>query len=642
MAELVKHERDRGLVTTEYWKSAPYFVNFCEGYLLGDRISTAAESDELRGALRQTHQISRRSIERFAPLDGGNPRLRALVADTLDQGWWRLLWMPASLPYVVPGAPYSDPNVAGMTKRLVFSSWTATPTAVAAILSYEAERRMAQGTNYSRYTPENRRRLAKHLQYPLRGGVPARMATLLVQWPMAELAAVTNPLDAVAEHAGAPLTVPELRAWAGARVEALVTAQTHLIDRSGDAASAELREDDWRAAFALAGNWPDEDESSDEALSYLLSGRQSEDGEEEIEDPTGLTAHIAHARTALAHGPKPVDDATISVLTEVALFSPGNIALRAIGRLVSEAEGVEDLDLFEAAAVLANGLRSLFNRPDAIKIVERTDGTDRPYWRQVLAYCAAGNLESVLDEYLHHLLQDLRNGPVTGEVLSNLAWNAASALSLRTSSQRALNASDLNSSLSFVPRFALRYGGRRAAGEDARQPEVRQAFNSPFWPFVLTSTSVGQEGVDFHWWCHAVFHWNTPANPVDFEQREGRVDRYRGHAIRKNIAARHGASVLARVDGGHPWNQLYEAARDYESQYGGFTPCWVYPGPAKIERHVAPILLSSDAAKYARIKKDVALYRLTFGQPRQEDLLELLRRRQDDVDLATLRIDLAP
>ena len=25
-----------GPVTTEYWKSAPYFVNFCDGYQLGD------------------------------------------------------------------------------------------------------------------------------------------------------------------------------------------------------------------------------------------------------------------------------------------------------------------------------------------------------------------------------------------------------------------------------------------------------------------------------------------------------------------------------------------------------------------------------------------------------------------------------
>jgi hypothetical protein len=26
-------------------------------------------------------------------------------------------------------------------------------------------------------------------------------------------------------------------------------------------------------------------------------------------------------------------------------------------------------------------------------------------------------------------------------------------------------------------------------------------------------------------------HWNIPSNPVDFEQREGRVNRYAGHAV---------------------------------------------------------------------------------------------------------------
>ena len=38
-------------------------------------------------------------------------------------------------------------------------------------------------------------------------------------------------------------------------------------------------------------------------------------------------------------------------------------------------------------------------------------------------------------------------------------------------------------------------------GTLARLPEVREAFNSPFQPFVLATTSVGQEGIDFHWWC---------------------------------------------------------------------------------------------------------------------------------------------
>ena len=117
-----------------------------------------------------------------------------------------------------------------------------------------------------------------------------------------------------------------------------------------------------------------------------------------------------------------------------------------------------------------------------------------------------------------------------GDVLSDLAWNAARSAQpaheqpTRSGRRRPATPSRLRPAL----RAPVR--GRRGDREDARQPEVRQAFNSPFWPFVLASTSVGQEGMDFHWWCHAVFHWNTPANPVDFEQREGRVDRYRGHA----------------------------------------------------------------------------------------------------------------
>jgi hypothetical protein len=161
---------------------------------------------------------------------------------------------------------------------------------------------------------------------------------------------------------------------------------------------------------------------------------------------------------------------------------------------------------------------------------------------------------------------------------------------------------------------------------------------------VLTSTSVGQEGIDFHWWCHSVFHWNTPANPVDFEQREGRVDRYRGLAVRRNIAARHGQRIQA-APGQDPWATAFAAADDYCDEFGDFTPSWVYPGPARVERHVAPFVLSADQEKYERLKQDVALYRLAFGQPRQEDMIELLRRRGLDADvdrLMSARIDLAP
>src|SRR5437879_8164127 len=94
-----------------------------------------------------------------------------------------------------------------------------------------------------------------------------------------------------------------------------------------------------------------------------------------------------------------------------------------------------------------------------------------------------------------------------------------------------------------------------------REDLVRAAFNSPFRPFVLASTSVGQEGLDFHPYCHAVVHWNVPSNPVDLEQREGRVHRYKGHAVRKNVARKHGAVVLAAGHGPDPWARMFAAAQ---------------------------------------------------------------------------------
>lgn len=54
---------------------------------------------------------------------------------------------------------------------------------------------------------------------------------------------------------------------------------------------------------------------------------------------------------------------------------------------------------------------------------------------------------------------------------------------------------------------------------------------------LRTLVSRSEEGLDFHRYCHAVVHWNLPSNPIDLEQREGRVHRYKGHAVRKNVAS---------------------------------------------------------------------------------------------------------
>jgi hypothetical protein len=87
---------------------------------------------------------------------------------------------------------------------------------------------------------------------------------------------------------------------------------------------------------------------------------------------------------------------------------------------------------------------------------------------------------------------------------------------------------------------------------------------------------------------------------------------------------------------------MYESARAESSDHGDFSPYWVYPGPAKIERHVLPYPLSRDGARLEQMQNDLALYRLAFGQPRQEDMLELLRRHGVDANTPHTGLDLRP
>src|SRR5205823_11036080 len=127
-----------------------------------------------------------------------------------------------------------------------------------------------------------------------------------------------------------------------------------------------------------------------------------------------------------------------------------------------------------------------------------------------------------------------------------------------------------------------------------RKERVRAAFNSPFWPFVLVSTSVGQEGLDFHHYCHAITHWNLPSNPVDLEQREGRIHRYKGHAVRKNVAAVVRANGHTVSPGVNPWDGLFKYAEKHAGHSSEIVPYWVFAikDGAYIKRHAPTLPLS--------------------------------------------------
>ena len=160
---------------------------------------------------------------------------------------------------------------------------------------------------------------------------------------------------------------------------------------------------------------------------------------------------------------------------------------------------------------------TLFSRPDATLLLDSlyanpgTRGDDGAYWRLVARYCIDGGLQAVLDEYIHHLAGESGADTTTDEGLISLASTGRRAIALRESVYRATDIDNFDGEgIAFPSRYALRFGSTRSSQDEARLPEIRAAFNSPFWPFVLATTSVGQEGIDFHWWCHSVVHWNLP------------------------------------------------------------------------------------------------------------------------------------
>jgi hypothetical protein len=199
--------------------------------------------------------------------------------------------------------------------------------------------------------------------------------------------------------------------------------------------------------------------------------------------------------------------------------------------------------------------------------------------------------------------------------------------------------------------FALDFGNQKietASGKN-RVINLREAFNSPFKPFILASTSIGQEGLDFHYYCRKVMHWNLPSNAIDIEQREGRVNRYMGHVIRKNIATNYLEYLSDPTK--MIWKDLLKIAKEKEQQNRkcDLVPFWHIESTngVKIERIIPLHPFSKDISRLKYLLDVLTFYRLTFGQPRQEELVETFMKEaidKEDLERLTkeLLINLSP
>jgi hypothetical protein len=635
--------------TIEYWKSVPYPVNTMKGYQMRKQMESLAPErlaqvatflDEHRGCL-----LKQDDFDQYVPINPANARLRVLMDDTIERGLWRVLWMPPSLPTWQPEGPFRD--LEGATKALVFSAWNAVPDAIAALCSYEAERRavaeLGKATSY--FTLYDT--IKPLLRFSRAGeGRLTGMPALLLQYPSPTLASLVDPVAlSLAEDSPPPLA--ELLPQVEARVQHALSPLLHGSDESGRV------DERW---YWVAVAWLDAQHYPGIRPWLQHWGRSTAlDADENV---TAFREHVeqfvaAQANfSALGLGRPPED--LVGLLARLVLAGPAVCACRSLHRCAT-ALVWDDQALLDAAATVGAGFRTLFNVPESIATLRADDAADR-YWLLALEHGLQGNLGALLDEQVHVLVESLGVADASpADRIARIGAELRDSLSVR-SSPLTLDELWPDPQLGRVEpapfkircRFALRFGDLKDEKGETRAETVRSAFNSPFRPFVLASTSVGQEGLDFHLWCHAVMHWNLPSNPVDLEQREGRVHRYKGHAVRKNVASTLGRATLRERwrEGADLWEVLFSQARALRGD--DLRAFWLFEteGGARVERRVPLLPLSRDAVQLARLKRGLALYRLVFGQPRQEDLLahlgERLSRTEIERAVAEWRIDLTP
>ncbi|SDY38670.1 Helicase conserved C-terminal domain-containing protein [Ruminococcaceae bacterium YAD3003] len=596
----------------EYVKSAPYLMSFMK-YKVKDIIDESIkgkdkdivsfERDKLIRSISSSF-LKKRLINTFKLIpDDTNARLKLLFNDVFSREDTKkrkpelLLWIPPANKYYNAGERSVFEQCEGYSKTLVFSQWEMVPRVISSLTSYEAERLVhnhikVKSDKQKCYYEISDEDDLQDFDKKRRGGNPKKHFLYKEQIDL-----VSHPSVWLANKY-------EFKKYYG---QELYSIKKNI--------KSEIKTDILNVAGRL-----------------------------------GMRGQVSGANKLLRFiqqmDKKSVDqfewvpsEADLDILADMAIGSPAICIYRALCEISDETNRSK-----LASECCKSVFVRMFNRSDAISIMAaifqgKQNNKELDHCEQVFSYCVDGNIQSMIDEFKFAL-------GLEGEEFID----AVKETSLRVSPLPYVSQEYYKASFTDKPRksqpklrthFAVGYFDAKSSNDKTvqRLSSVRKAFNSPFRPFVLTTTSVGQEGLDFHLYSRRVVHWNLPQNPIDLEQREGRINRYLCHAIRQNVAANDPAPV---------WNDKFEnTKKKYGADSSDLIPYWClpenYPYTYKIERVVPMYPYSQDETKYERIIDVLRLYRLTLGQPRQDELLTILESLNlEPEQIEDLCFDLSP
>ena len=620
--------------TLEFAKSAPYPLSYLHGYKLKEEVDKYIVDSKSLIKKNKSAWLSLDKINNYKSVgyntDGEatypNGKIRMLANECFKYNSELLLWVPPSEPYYKPFGAFE--NVDDFSKILVFSSWVMAPRAISTLLSYEVERRTIAKENLDdiqenevrNYFVEEKKQRRPRPILTFKSSEKnefSSMSSFILSYPSKALTSILefNKLQ------GNDISYDKLITYVSNQVKELF--ETNGLDRFVDSSKSKI---DKRWYWVVSPLLDYLQDKNFDTINKIISVTENDNSEEDKKDSSKVK-HLRHLKDVVEQiklgelllGTMPDD--LHDVLAESALSSPANASLLALGKCKSFKN---DIRIYQSSFEIADLFRKMFDKPESISAI-RISSEGKEYWRKVLNYCASGNILSMLEEYIYLIVKgdNIETLPRIVDVFGEI-------LNLNTSNVDVdfNNKNEKIETHKMRSHFAVSYGTTHTTSVKGsqRNSNIRTVFNSPFRPFVLSSTSIGQEGLDFHYYCRKIFHWNLPHNAIDLEQREGRINRFNGLVIRKKIAEELDVD-FDRVQDENIWKILLDKAESHSQEdKTGVMPYWFFEGgSATIERFVPIHEYSKDNSQYEQIKTILALYRLTFGQPRQEELIEAFK-----------------
>lgn len=605
----------------EYIKSTPYLLSFMSDYKLKEKLVSKLKNTDLRKEWKNKNLdllfLDKAKILKYNHNSSGiNAKFSCLLNELFKQNEEKLLWVPPSKPYYKPSGVFE--GVSNFSKTLIFSKWVFVPRMISTLVSYEAERRVVnalpknyrQRENYSSYFSYNL--LKKDLNSFHKNSAYTKFKESsfkeILLYITNDLVALFNPYNDLHTER----TLDDI-------IQCITDKLNHRIKE-----------------YNISNKDID-------IFSFLQS----------IFDANGNT----------------YDNKILEYTALLSIASPTVVAYRTLYKYIDN-KNFEQIS--EYAKSIAEKFLDMF-RQKHISAVLETAVSDKDiginkyngnkkgqyFFEKLLLYCAQGNLQSVFDEYAHLITGGkklYKEYEITNFVKTFEESFTLPSATYQIDTIKSYLPDRKNSFINMRSHYASSFLKGTGQQEDIekRKENLLTSFNSPFRPFVLASTSIAQEGLDFHQYCRKIVHWNLPHNPIDIEQREGRINRYKNLAIRQNIALKYGTNLKLNQDE-DIWNIMFQKAyEDFKKheKKSDLIPYWILPVEKyqqediiHIERIIPMYPYSKDRLIYEKLMKILTYYRLTIGQSRQEEFVEYIissDKYSGIEDLKQLFINLSP